>query len=314
MPSATSGSPSRSGSAPAGNRQASLRLRDGDTTVLADYDQHARIIGGEPEQMMDAAAADYLALSLDGTDVLLMAADHALRRELSRRIREDLIRLGAVQSGPQAAIADGATASAGDLIICTRNDHTIEAGEPGRTLANGDLLRIDAVTGTGLIVRRALDADPATGRRRWTDRTFLYQHFGDAELGYAVTDHVAQGRTVHTGLAVITGTEDRQHAHVALTRGTDANHELFAIGRTAAYELTHRPGFPEPIKLSPRCYRWWANEVTAFAATMRRDSATPKQISNAHRSAGQPKQSEGMSPLRITGRTRFARTRKRVQE
>jgi len=31
------------------------------------------------------------------------------------------------------------------------------------------------------------------------------------------------GRTVHTGLAVITGTEDRQHAYVALTRGTDAN-------------------------------------------------------------------------------------------
>jgi hypothetical protein len=28
---------------------------------------------------------------------------------------------------------------------------------------------------------------------------------------------------VHTGLAVITGTEDRQHAYVALTRGTDAN-------------------------------------------------------------------------------------------
>ena len=34
---------------------ASLRLRDGDTSVLADYDQHARIRGGEPEQMMDAA-------------------------------------------------------------------------------------------------------------------------------------------------------------------------------------------------------------------------------------------------------------------
>jgi len=34
--------------------------------VLAEYDQHGRIIGGEPEQMMDAAAAAYLALSLDG--------------------------------------------------------------------------------------------------------------------------------------------------------------------------------------------------------------------------------------------------------
>ena len=86
-----------------------------------------------------------------------------------------------------------------------------------------DLVRIEAVTRHGLIVRRALDADPRTGQRRWTERNFLYSHFGDAELGYAVTDHVAQGRTVTVGLAVIAGTEDRQHAYVALTRGTDTN-------------------------------------------------------------------------------------------
>jgi hypothetical protein len=109
------------------------------------------------------------------------------------------------------------------LIICTRNDHTVEAGEPGRTLANGDLLRIEAITPDSLIVRRALDADPSTGQRRWTDRHFVFKNHKDAELGYTVTDHAAQGRTVHTGLAVITGTEDRQHAYVALTRGTDAN-------------------------------------------------------------------------------------------
>ena len=205
-------------------QQASLRLHDGDTTVLAEYDQHGRIAGGDPEQMMDAAAAAYVALAADGTDVLLMAADHALRRELCRRIRDDLITLGVVAAGPAARIADGARASAGDLITCTRNNHTVEAGEPGRALANGDLLRVEAVTAGGLVVRRALDADPATGQRRWTDRTFLYPHFGDSELGYAVTDHVAQGRTVHTGLAVITGTEDRQHSYVALTRGTDANY------------------------------------------------------------------------------------------
>ena len=125
---------------------ASLRLRDGDTSALAEYDQHARIIGGEPEQMMDAAAAVYVALSASGTDTLLMAADHALRRELNRRIREDLITLGIVSGGPTVTIADGTRASPGDLIICTRNDHAIEAGEPGRTLANGDLLRIEAIT------------------------------------------------------------------------------------------------------------------------------------------------------------------------
>ena len=152
-----------------------------------------------------------------------MATDHALRRELSRRIRDDLIRLGIVAAGPAVRIADGAVASPGDLVVCTRNDRTVQAGEPGRTLANGDLLRIDAVTPTGLIVRRALDADSATGQRRWGGQQFLYAGYREAELGYAVTDHVAQSRTVHTGLGVIAGTEDRQHAYVVLSRGTDTN-------------------------------------------------------------------------------------------
>ncbi|MFY9931548.1 MAG: hypothetical protein WAK82_26450 [Streptosporangiaceae bacterium] len=60
---------------------------------------------------------------------------------------------------------------------------------------------IETITPDGLAVRRALDAEPRTGQRRWTTRPFLYRNYGDAELGYAVTDHTAQGRTVHTGLA-----------------------------------------------------------------------------------------------------------------
>ena len=125
-----------------------------------------------------------------------MAAGHALRRELNRRIRDDLIALGLVQARPAATIAEGAQASPGDLIICTRNDHATEAGEPGRTLANGDLLRVEAITRDGLLVRKALDADPRAGQRRWTDRHFLFNFYQEAELGYAVTDHAAQGRTV----------------------------------------------------------------------------------------------------------------------
>ena len=218
-------------------QQASLRLRDGDTSVLAEYDQHGRIIGGDPEQIMDEAAAAYVALTAGGTDTLLMAADHALRRELNRRIREDLITVGIVQDGPAVTIAGGTRASAGDLIICTRNDHGVETGEPGRTLANGDLLRIEAITRNGLLVRRALDAEPVTGRRRWTDRHFVFNNHKDAELGYAVTDHAAQGRTVHTGLAVITGTEDRQRAYVALSRGTEVN---------IAYVFTASPKTADP--------------------------------------------------------------------
>ena len=62
---------------------------------------------------------------------------------------------------------------------------------------------------------KALDAHPRTGQRRWTGRHFLFNMYQDAELGYAVTDHIAQGRTVTAGLAVITGAEDRPHALVA---------------------------------------------------------------------------------------------------
>ena len=51
-----------------------------------------------------------------------------------------------VSDGRAVRIADGTQAGPGGLIICTCNDHTTEAGEPGRELANGDLLRVEAVT------------------------------------------------------------------------------------------------------------------------------------------------------------------------
>jgi len=204
-------------------RAASLRLRDGDPTVADEYDRHARITGGDPEHVLEAAADHYSSLAANGTDVLLIAAEHAVGRELSRRVRENLLRLGLADDSQTVTIAGGQAAGVGDLIMCTRNDHRTEAGEPGRTLANGDLLRIDAITSRGLLVRRALGADPQTGVRRWTDRQFLYADYTEAELGYAVTGHVAQGRTVRVGLAVFTGAETRQQAYVALTRGTDEN-------------------------------------------------------------------------------------------
>jgi hypothetical protein len=56
--------------------------------------------------------------------------------------------------------------------------------------------------------------------------------------GYAVTDHVAQGRTVTGGRAVIAGTENRQHAYAALSCGTDTN---------MAYVFTVSPKLADPM-------------------------------------------------------------------
>ena len=222
-------------------RDASLRLRAGDLTALDAYHQHGRIRGAAPDQALDQAAARYVAHTLAGRDVLLMIRDHDRCREVSRRIRDDLVHLGLVDgTGPGTALAHGARASAGDLIICRANDRHTETGEPGRTLANGDTLRVEQVRRDGtVLVRSALDCDPSTGQRRWAARPFTWASARTADLAYAVTGHAAQGRTVAAGIAVITGTEDRQWLYVAMTRGTGSN---TAIACTQAA----RPADPQP--------------------------------------------------------------------
>jgi len=225
-------------------REASLRLRTGEASVLNEYHERGRIRGADPEQAMDDAARRYVAHYLAGHDTLLMIHDRDRCREASRRIRDDLIHLGIVDPGQEITLADGARASAGDLIICRQNDHKLEAGEPGRTLANGDTLRIESIRGDGtILVRRALECDPGTGARRWTRRAFAYAGYRTADLAYAVTGHSAQGRTVRVGIPLVTGTEERQWLYVAMTRGTDANTMITFTrpGRIADAEAGTRP-------------------------------------------------------------------------
>lgn len=90
--------------------------------------------------------------------------------------------------------------------------------------------------------------------------------------------------------------------------GIDYVRSLFKLGRTAAYELTHRPGFPDPVEISRHCYRWPASEVDAFAATLRRERAQGRT-----RRAKTPHLPDQATPLRrITGKVRAARTRRQA--
>ena len=45
---------------------------------------------------------------------------------------------------------------------------------------------------------------------RFTDRAFGYAGYQTCDLAYAITGYSAQGGTVHTGIALVTGGEDRQ--------------------------------------------------------------------------------------------------------
>lgn len=86
---------------------------------------------------------------------------------------------------------------------------------------------------------------------------------------------------------------------------------LFKLGRTAAYELTHRPDFPDPVPVSPRCYRWWASEVEAFADSLRRKRPDQSAGGGGVQRATKPRVSHPATPpRRITGKVRAARARK----
>ena len=73
--------------------------------MLTEYDQHGRIRGGDADHIMDEARKAYLAAYLSGRDALLMAQSHDTCRELSQRIREDLVHLGAGQRRPSGGAA-----------------------------------------------------------------------------------------------------------------------------------------------------------------------------------------------------------------
>ncbi len=206
-------------------REASIRLRDGDLAMAAAYDRHGRIRGADEEAAYDHAAALWLADHLRGKDVLLLAGSNAEAAELSRRVQARLTQMGTV-GPPQAALSDGNHAGVGNLVRARLNTE-IDAG--GRQLTNRDTLQVTAFRGPDVEVRRQrLDGT-------WTQpfrvpRAYLAH---SAELAYAGNVHVAQGRTVDTAHLLVTDPLSRQALYVGMTRGRESNTAHVVTGKTA---------------------------------------------------------------------------------
>jgi predicted DNA-binding transcriptional regulator AlpA len=85
---------------------------------------------------------------------------------------------------------------------------------------------------------------------------------------------------------------------------------IFKLGRTAAYQLTHRPDFPAVVRVSPRCYRWWASEVETFAAGLSAEPTVRRSGASSARSASRQAAIPVTEPRRITGRVRPVRIKR----
>jgi ATP-dependent exoDNAse (exonuclease V) alpha subunit len=206
-------------------REASVRLRDGDLAAIAAYDRRGRIRGADAGAAYDRAASMWLADHLRGKDVLLLAGSNAEAAKLSRRVQARLAQLGTV-GPPQAALSDGNHAGVGDLARARLNTK-IDAG--GCALTNRDTLQVTAFRGPDAEVRRQRLDGTWTGTFR-IPRAYLARN---AELAYAGNVHVAQGRTVDTAHLLVTQTLSRRALYVGMTRGRQANTAHVVTGKTA---------------------------------------------------------------------------------
>ena len=235
-------------------RAASLRLRAGDFDVLAEYDQRGRILEGTREQMTGAAYRRWLADHLSGKVSLLLATTNTQATELARRARDELAVLGLVATDDLAELADGNMAGAGDLIVARENAR-IEAGEPGRTLANRDVLRIDGWNGAGRgrvarvrrVAGRGLAGEPAWSAPFELPEQYIKRY---ADLAYAGNVHVAEGRTSDTAHLVVDETVGRESLYVGMSRGRQRNTAYVVTERARAADLSPEsrpaPGLEDP--------------------------------------------------------------------
>jgi TrwC relaxase/AAA domain len=226
-------------------RAASLRLRTGDFDVLAEYDKRGRILEGTREQMTDAAHQRWLADHLSGRASVLLGTTNDQAAELARRARDELAALGLVATDGLAELADGNVAGAGDLIVARQNTR-IEAGEPGRPLANRDVLRIDSwsqARGERVALVRRVTGLGLAGEALWSapfkvPEQYIEHH---ADLAYAGNVHVAQGRTVDTAHMVVDETTGRESLYVGMSRGRQRNTAYVVTERVRAADLSPEP-------------------------------------------------------------------------
>lgn len=217
---------------------ASLRLRDGDTSVVSEYAKHGRLVeAGTVEQAEAAASRAWLADTLTGRDALIIVGSNASAARVSTALRTELVRLGLVDEVGVPLGMQGTVAGVGDLIQARRNAWHLD-GWHGNTAApiNRTTYRVTAThpDGGGLTVARVIGRDDQ-GAEQLAEPIQLPASYVNAHvsLAYAATVHAAHGRTVDAGYPVLGPGTDAASAYVELTRGRDTN-VAFVVTRNVA--------------------------------------------------------------------------------
>ncbi|WP_460362784.1 MobF family relaxase [Actinocorallia lasiicapitis] len=284
-------------------REASLKLRQGDTAVLAEYDKHSRLDEGDLEEMTDKAYRNWLADTLAGHDSILLAPTGDQASELSRRARADLVALDKVDES-DFQLRDKNFVGKRDRIMARRNHSEIESVD-GRRITNRDVLRVVGWDEQRqMIAQRYLGRDRETGNERWGETYRLPEGYvrNHVELAYAGTVHAAQGRTVDTAHALVQdGMVGRAMLYVMMTRARIAN---YAYAVTKARVAEPQPDTVEAPELSVEKLRAAERAVDELVSEPAAGAEAPSQEpAEAADGTEEPREAPDQEPGTETGGT-----------
>ena len=192
---------------------ASRRLRESDTSVLAEYEGRGRALAGDRQEALDAAHEAWSKARAEGRSVVVMAADHATVDVLAMRARAARTALGEVE---QAGIAVGKqVVGTGDEVVTTRNDRRLVTSS-GAWVRNGDRWQVLGRRPDGSLLLGSLDARGKVALPGEYVRE-------NVALAYAVTVHKSQGLTTDQAVLVVDQATTAEHLYVGLTRGRQHN-------------------------------------------------------------------------------------------
>lgn len=247
---------------------ASLAIREGDPSGIGFYIDHGRVHVGADQHAADMAYEAWTADLAAGRDSILMAPTNELVAELNERARLDRLIAADIDPADLAAaatvtLADGLTASAGDIIATRKNARWIPTTSRGGWVKNGHRWTIRTVHEDGSLTVIPLRGAATPVR---LPARYVTTH---TTLGYASTIHTEQGVTAGgrgiegTCHAVISDRLTRQQLYVAGTRGCTENH---FYGSTAE---------PDPHRILAPKATHPPTAVDVLTAILGRDGAQP---------------------------------------
>lgn len=201
-------------------RSASLRLRDGDQSVVDEYDRRGRLLdSGTAEQAAVAAAKAYLGDTFNGKTSLVVTPTNEMAAAVSATIRNQLVALGRVAPGSMILGKDGNECGVGDLVMARRNEWEVGVTNRRRYV-------VQEVAEDGSMVVQVEGQDEA----RRLPAEYVQEHL---TLAYAGTIHAVEGVTVDTSRGIVTDQMSPEALYVLLTRGRE-NNTAHVVTRTEA--------------------------------------------------------------------------------